>query len=144
MGTSRSVEDCHALRQLGTNLLGAITEYTLRGKMNLAQETSLQSSILKLTRDIGNLVAQPQEQWLSHSIQSNETAAIELFNEWHVFQHIPLEQPISYMELGEHVEVDVPLLRRIARMLVATGVLTEAGPDRVAHTARSAIFLPGN
>lgn len=80
--------------------------------MNLSQEISLQSGILKLTRDIGNLVAQPQEQWLSHSIHSNETAAIELFDKWHVFQHIPLEQPVSYTELGEHVEVDVPLLSR--------------------------------
>ncbi|GKT52659.1 methyltransferase fsa4 [Colletotrichum spaethianum] len=144
MDAFRSLENCHDLRQLATNLLGAITEYTLRGNMGQAQEASLQSRILSLTGNIRNLVAQPQDQWLLHIVQSNEMAAIKLFVHWHVFEHIPIEQSISYAQLSDKASVDLSLLMRVSRMLISTGVLGEAGPDRVVHTAKSKIFLHGN
>ncbi|KZL69355.1 o-methyltransferase [Colletotrichum incanum] len=144
MDAFRSLENCHDLRQQGTNLLGAITEYTLRGNMGQAQEVSLQSRILNLTGNIRNLVAQPQDQWLWHIVQSNEMAAIKLFVHWHVFEHIPIGQSVSYAQLSDQVSVDLSLLMRVSRMLISTGVLGEAGPDRVAHTAKSKNFLPGN
>ncbi|KAK2050933.1 S-adenosyl-L-methionine-dependent methyltransferase, partial [Colletotrichum caudatum] len=86
----------------------------------------------------------PQDQWLSHIIQSNEMAAIRLFVHWHVFEHIPTGQSVSYAQLSDQVSVDPALLARVARMLISTGVLQHDGSDGVAHTAKSTIFLPGN
>ncbi|KAK1955807.1 S-adenosyl-L-methionine-dependent methyltransferase [Colletotrichum sublineola] len=144
MDSPRSVEKCHKLRRLATNLLGEITEYTLRGELSSAVESSLQLKILNLLGNIRGLVAQPQDQWLSHMIQSSEMAAIKLFAHWHVFEHIPTGQSVSYAQLSVEVGIDLALLVRVARMLISTGVLEEDGPDGVAHTAKSKIFLPGN
>ncbi|KZL79320.1 o-methyltransferase [Colletotrichum incanum] len=144
MNAPRSLENCHDLRQLATNLLRAITEYTLRSNIDQAQEVSLQSRILNLTGNIRNLITQPQDQWLWHIVQSNEMAAIKLFVHWHVFKHIPIGQSVSYAQLSDQVSVDLSLLMRVSRMLISTGVLKEAGPNRVTHTAKSKIFLPGN
>ncbi|KDN62639.1 putative O-methyltransferase [Colletotrichum sublineola] len=144
MDAARSPETCQGLRQLATSLYGTIIKYTLRGNMGQAQEASLQDNILNLMESIRNLVAQPQDQWLLHIVQSNEMAAIKLFSHWQAFEHIPIGQSVFYAQLSDRVNVDPPLLMRVARMLISTGVLKEAGPDRVAHTAKSEIFLPGN
>ncbi|KAL0929583.1 O-methyltransferase [Colletotrichum truncatum] len=144
VASPRSVENCHKLRQLATNLLGAVTEYTLRGNMSGTQETSLKSRIVSITQDIRSLVKDPNDQWQLHNIQSHKMAAIKLFFSWHVFEHIPLYQSISYVQLSDLLSVDFPLLVRVARMLISTGVLEEDGPDRVAHTVNSRIFLPDN
>nr|XP_036576577.1 o-methyltransferase [Colletotrichum truncatum]KAF6783334.1 o-methyltransferase [Colletotrichum truncatum] len=150
----QSVKHCHMLRQLATNLLGAVAEYTLRGNMSRAQEASLQSRIVNIAGDVCSIVTPPEDQWQVNNIQSHKMAAINLFFSWHVFEHIPLRQSISYVQLSDLVSVDHPLLVfmclkltivvRVARMLVSTGVLEEDGPDRVAHTASSRIFLPEN
>jgi hypothetical protein len=107
----------------------------------------------------------PADEWMDVTAQVALFTANHLLSEWKVFDAIPLDGSISYAELAEKTDCDVVLLSKpslflclasvrppqlilwsVARMggvCVSMGVLAQIGPDRVAHTKRSRIFVGG-
>jgi hypothetical protein len=67
-------------------------------------------------------------------------AAIRMYIAWGFFDKIPAEGSISYESLASTVGADVPLVRRLGQMLVATGKLKRPRPDHVAHSHVSPTF----
>ncbi|KAL8392422.1 hypothetical protein RB595_002568 [Gaeumannomyces hyphopodioides] len=66
--------------------------------------------------------------------------ATRLFADLGGFEHIPSEGPISYNDLAKKLDSDSALIRRVAWVLVANGLLKQVDGDKVTHTPRSKVF----
>lgn len=93
-----------------------------------------------------------------------EVAALNQFMVWELFDLIPHEGAISYLDLAQHIHADVALvdettdpkshdrktdnLARLGGMLVSTGRLVQPSSGHVAHSSTSHLFKsdspPGN
>ncbi|VUC30245.1 unnamed protein product [Clonostachys rosea] len=66
--------------------------------------------------------------------------ALRLFIEWGVFDAIPSQEFIPLQDLAKKVNVDVQLITRFSRILVAQGALKQNGSKSLAHTSISMMF----
>ncbi|KAH8893060.1 O-methyltransferase [Thozetella sp. PMI_491] len=73
--------------------------------------------------------------------QLSVITAKRIFWEWGVFDAIPPEGSISYLDLAAKVDTEVSLLTRVAAVLVSSGNLEQIGADRIAHNHKSLIFI---
>ncbi|KIW62740.1 hypothetical protein, variant [Phialophora macrospora] len=73
-----------------------------------------------------------------------EMGAIRMFMKMKAFDKIPLGGSISYDDLAASLGAEVPLITRMAWMMVATGFLRQIGEDRVAHSRLSELYASGN
>ncbi|CAI6021668.1 unnamed protein product [Clonostachys chloroleuca] len=98
---------------------------------NLAQaSTKLLGSIQSPSMYINSMITQ-----MAHF------TALRLFIEWGVFDAIPSQDFISLENLAKKVNVDVQLITRFSRILVAQGALKQDGTKSLAHTTISKMFI---
>ncbi|CAG9949975.1 unnamed protein product [Clonostachys rosea f. rosea IK726] len=67
--------------------------------------------------------------------------ALRLFIEWGVFDAIPSQGFVSPEDLAKKVKVDVQLITRFSRILVAQGALKQDGSKSLEHTTTSMMFI---
>uniref|UniRef100_A0A8H7NEE4 O-methyltransferase domain-containing protein n=1 Tax=Bionectria ochroleuca TaxID=29856 RepID=A0A8H7NEE4_BIOOC len=67
--------------------------------------------------------------------------ALRLFIEWGVFDAIPSQGFVSPEDLAKKVKVDVQLITRFSRILLAQGALKQDGSKSLAHTTTSMMFI---
>ncbi|KAH8909384.1 S-adenosyl-L-methionine-dependent methyltransferase [Coniochaeta sp. PMI_546] len=117
-----------------TEVLGSTTNGT-------GKSTDPRSYIRRTARQIISLTEAPDELWSHLTVNLAEIHAVRLLLKWGAFDQIPLEGSISFSELASKLDAEVILTARLARMLIATGLLAPAGKDGVSHTPRSRILV---
>ncbi|OAP63925.1 hypothetical protein AYL99_03152 [Fonsecaea erecta] len=104
----------------------------------------LRQRMTNAARQIINVVREPGETPYEFSTHMAEMGAIRMFMKMKAFDKIPLEGSISYEDLAASLGAEVPLVTRMAWMMVATGFLHQIGEDRVAHSRLSKLYVSGN
>ncbi|PNY29510.1 Demethylsterigmatocystin 6-O-methyltransferase [Tolypocladium capitatum] len=89
-------------------------------------------------------VLKPADPVMDAAVTLVQLTAIRLFIGWKAFEAIPSNGSISQSDLAAKVGAEVPLITRLAAVLVSTGVLTQVGDDQLAHTRVSATYVSGN
>jgi hypothetical protein len=64
-------------------------------------DSNLKSAVYTAARKVMTLTQNPDDQWLWHSVNMSELAAIYTFMRWKAFDKIPLEGSISYKDLAK-------------------------------------------
>ncbi|KAK1474756.1 O-methyltransferase [Colletotrichum cuscutae] len=85
----------------------------------------------------------PTPGWMDWMINVMELTGLKLLLDWNALAMIPLEGAITYAELAKKLSADEPLLRRLAWVLVSSGMLRQVDDDKIAHTEKSRQYLPG-
>ncbi|KAK1478877.1 O-methyltransferase [Colletotrichum tamarilloi] len=85
----------------------------------------------------------PTPDWMDRMISVMELTGLKLLLDWNALAMIPLEGAITYAELAKKLSADEPLLRRLAWVLVSSGMLRQVDDDKIAHTEKSRQYLPG-
>ncbi|OAL18498.1 hypothetical protein AYO20_11745 [Fonsecaea nubica] len=104
----------------------------------------LRQRMTNAARQIINVVREPGETPYEFSTHMAEMGAIRMFMKMKAFDKIPLEGSISYEDLAASLGAEVPLVTRMAWMMVATGFLHQIGENRVAHSRLSKLYVSGN
>ncbi|GAB1312713.1 hypothetical protein MFIFM68171_02923 [Madurella fahalii] len=94
-------------------------------------------SVISAAKAIIHAAQDAQELYVHFAVNKCEIIVMRLFLKWEVFQGIPLQGSISFSELAAKIGAEVGLIARLSRMLIASGMLSLAGKDQVAHTHRS-------
>ncbi|KAI3318551.1 O-methyltransferase [Xylariaceae sp. AK1471] len=97
-------------------------------------------AIFQIATKIANLAKPTDSIFTDVVVNLAEINALRLFLKWDAFRAIPLEGPISFTDLAQKLDAQVPLIARLARMLASTGVLLFAGPDHIEHSPRSRLL----
>ncbi|KAK7545449.1 O-methyltransferase-domain-containing protein [Phyllosticta citricarpa] len=126
----------HELRSLAANLTAAVDAYASLSHCDVHSRNNL----IRLAKQIINHVKEPRETAFEYAVSMAEMGALRVLMDWRALDCIPDDCGISYAELAERVDAEEPLLRRMAWMLVATGMLQQVGADHVAHTKFSKIY----
>ncbi|OIW27605.1 S-adenosyl-L-methionine-dependent methyltransferase [Coniochaeta ligniaria NRRL 30616] len=98
------------------------------------------AGLVEILKRVVELVHGPRDDIMDTMTGFCQIAVIRLFIKWKVFEKIPVAGIISYKELAAVVGADVSLITRLCWLLVATGVLRQEGPHRVAHTKKSEAY----
>ncbi|KAK3690325.1 O-methyltransferase [Podospora appendiculata] len=132
--------------QLATEQLNAaVARFNNEPAADEAVDQGQRRDIIEAAKRIIESVEGPAEQWVESAGSLAVIAANRLFWEWNVFESIPLDgSSISYADLATKVDAELALLTRIGGLLVSSGVLKQIGPDHIAHTPRSKIFVEEN
>ncbi|KAK7542626.1 O-methyltransferase [Phyllosticta citribraziliensis] len=126
----------HELRSLAANLTAAVDAHASLSDSDVHSRNTL----IRLAKQIINHVKEPRETAFEYAVSMAEMGALRVLMDWRALDCIPDDRGISYAELAEKVDAEEPLLRRMAWMLVATGMLQQVGADHVAHTKFSKIY----
>ncbi|KAK4151601.1 S-adenosyl-L-methionine-dependent methyltransferase [Chaetomidium leptoderma] len=95
------------------------------------------ASVISAAQAIIHAAQSAQDLYVHFAVNKCEIIVMRLFLKWDAIQEIPLQGSISFSELAVKIGAEEGLVARLSRMLVASGMLTLAGSDRVAHTHRS-------
>ena len=131
------------LEALANKLLAAVRDFRAHHTPG-SRDLPHRAKIIDVARAVQGVATLPDEQVMDPSINISRVTATRMLIAWDAFAHIPAEGSISYAELAEKTGVAQSLLTRFAWMLVATGLLTQTGPDRVGHTTKSLVFASHN
>ncbi|KAK1725187.1 O-methyltransferase [Colletotrichum acutatum] len=85
----------------------------------------------------------PIPDWMDRMINVMELTGLKVLLDWNALDMIPSEGSITYADLAQRLSADEPLLRRLAWVLVSSGMLRQVGKDKIAHTEKSRQYLPG-
>lgn len=129
------------LSMLSSALVSAVSNYAEpSGSAGLLARKKIINAAKAIIRE----VQEPAEMPFEYSVQMGEMAALRQLMDMRVFDNIPDTGSISYKELAAKVGAEEPFVRRLAWMLVATGVLEQVGESSVAHTKFSRIYVGQN
>ncbi len=143
------------LAHLTKQLSDSVERYSSMDPQSLGYADA-KNEIAEVARAIHNLTGGPIGLRADRAPVLFSLLSIRLFMDWGVFDHIPLNASISYEKLASLAEADVDIISkllarrvdkvntciaRLSWMLVSTGLLTQIGPDHVAHTSRSKSLL---
>jgi hypothetical protein len=121
----------------------------------LSSNHGSRASVISAAQAIIHAAQGPQDLYVHFVVNKCEIIVMRLFLKWEVFQEIPSQGSISFADLAAKIDADVGLVgrfcspsfwyrhtnifttARLSRMLIASGMLSSPGPDRVAHTHRS-------
>lgn len=115
---------------------------TVGNYVSNADASEQRNQILELAKAIRAEIESPTEKVQEYLTLIIEMPAVRFFMEWDVFSEIPdSPEGISYAELAAKVDAEELLLKRLAGILVAKGILKQIGKDYVGHTKFSPIFM---
>ncbi|KND92354.1 Demethylsterigmatocystin 6-O-methyltransferase [Tolypocladium ophioglossoides CBS 100239] len=89
-------------------------------------------------------VLKPADLIMDSMVTLIQFTAIRLFIEWKASEAIPSDGSVSHSDLAAKIGAEVPLMIRLAAVLVSTGVLTQVGDDQLAHTRVSSTLVSGS
>lgn len=101
------------------------------------------SAAVDIAQKILTATRGPIPDWMDRMINVMELTGLKLLLDWNALDMIPLEDSITYAELAKRLCADEPLLRRLAWVLVSSGMLRQVDEDKIAHTEKSRQYLPG-
>ncbi|KAI9730840.1 MAG: hypothetical protein M1834_005558 [Cirrosporium novae-zelandiae] len=99
--------------------------------------------VVNIAKRIIKDVEEPEDKVFGNLKAAVEAVTIKSLMKMRVFERIPEEGSISISDLAKDIGADVSLLRRLVRLMVATGMLAQEG-DCIAHTRFSRIYVAGN
>jgi hypothetical protein len=88
--------DLPALDQAVAELGEAVKTFTAT-----QTDANLKYQVYTAARKVMTVTQNPDDQWLWHSVNMSELAAIATFMRWKAFDKIPADGSISYKELAE-------------------------------------------
>lgn len=79
----------------------------------------------------------------NHSQNKHDSAVINVLNQFDFFSAVPLEGSASYADISRRTQLPEAIVRRILRHAMTSKLFaeTEAGSDRVVHTAATAYVV---
>ncbi|PKS05509.1 hypothetical protein jhhlp_008887, partial [Lomentospora prolificans] len=104
-----------------------------------------QSEHFKLLKQVDKVrasIEQPYDIGLRWLENMSTAAALYVLLRIHAFQKIPTEGSISAEQLAKESNVDVSVITRAMRILVANGIGAETGPDEYTSNALAQVFQP--
>ncbi|GKZ22343.1 hypothetical protein AbraIFM66951_007976 [Aspergillus brasiliensis] len=87
------------------------------------------------------LLSEPQDFLQQLATQNQYLACLHWLGEFQVLACIPLSDSVPFQDVAELAGIPESHLRRVVRMMAATGFLREPEPGHVAHSALSASFV---
>ncbi len=148
------------LEKLTAELGGFVQELKSKDPQS-SEYNSCRIKVAQTSRAIHDLTKGQTDAGVEHVPSLYWMLTHKLFLEWSLFDFIPAQGSISYEELAAKAEADVDIISqqqhqlqhaprlcanialpaRLSWVLVAFGELTQIGPDRVAHTEKSRIYI---
>ncbi|SPJ89661.1 related to O-methyltransferase B [Fusarium torulosum] len=99
-------------------------------------------SLLKRVRNIGTVLEEPFDvatRWLE---TISTTSALHVLIRIKAFEKLPAQGSIAASDIASECYVDVSIITRTMRILIANGIANETQKDEYSHNALSRAFLP--
>ncbi|KAK1525701.1 O-methyltransferase [Colletotrichum costaricense] len=110
---------------------------------SISSDVEKNSAAVDIARRILAAARGPTPDWMDRMINVMELTGLKLLLDWNALAMIPSEGSITYAELAKKLSAEEPLLRRLAWVLVSSGMLRQVDDDKIAHTEKSREYLPG-